>query len=386
MPNIHRRSFLMSSALASVAGGPIMAASSLPLAVAGSLCDDDGEVVPFSGEGRRPMGRPYGSGLDGRQLLDLRKLAEDRLVTDNDQFFIRTRYPSELDPADAQAWKLKFGGLVDQEQEIVLSDLQDEVEDMGVHVMECSGNGRFGGFGLMSAAQWSGFRVTKLLDRIKPQDSATAVMIAGFDQHARRSRNSRRGASWVFTFDQLKSTGAFLATRMNQQAIPQDHGFPVRLVVPGWYGCTSAKWVDTITLVDDNEPATTQMREFASRTHQRGVPELAKDYRAASMDLAAMPVRVQKKTVDGNSVYTLTGIIWGGDRATDKLVIRFNRGTDYVPVDSYEHKTNQTWTLWRHRWTPDRPGRYRIQLQVDDPEISTQRLDRGFYTRSIEVT
>ena len=57
-----------------------------------------------------------------------------------------------------------------------------------------------------------------------------------------------------------------------------DHGAPVRLVVPNWYGCACIKWVTHVEMVPDDEPATTQMREFAARTHQNGVPARARDY------------------------------------------------------------------------------------------------------------
>ena len=68
--------------------------------------------------------------------------------------------------------------------------------------------------------------------------------------------------------DQIRESRAFLATGMNGAPLGPDHGFPLRLVVPGWYGCTAIKWVNEIALLDDTAPATDQMREYAGRTHQ----------------------------------------------------------------------------------------------------------------------
>jgi DMSO/TMAO reductase YedYZ molybdopterin-dependent catalytic subunit len=194
------------------------------------------------------------------------------------------------------------------------------------------------------------------------------------------------GASWIFTRDQLESSGAFLATEMNGAPLSPDHGFPIRLVMPGWYGCTCIKWVNEIALVDESAPATSQMREFAQRTHQAGIPKLARDFRPATIDLAAMPVRVEKWVIDGQLEYHVVGILWGGTRCTSALQIRFNPDTNYVPVGSYHHQTSTTWALWTHNWQPKVAGKYWIQLRVADSSIPTRRLDAGYYARKVVLT
>lgn len=172
---------------------------------------------------------------------------------------------------------------------------------------------------------------------------------------------------------------------MNGLPLPKDHGYPVRLVVPGWYGNTCIKWVNRIVLVDNSAPATGHMKEYASRTHQRAMHKLAKDFEPANMDLAAMPVRVEQWRVNGKIVYRLIGILWGGDKKTDALNIRFKPDMSFVPVEDYDHKTNATWTIWSHIWNPKARGRYQIRLKIKDPTIPTRRLDNGHYVRSVEI-
>src|SRR5262249_22404801 len=137
------------------------------------------------------------------------------------------------------------------------------------------------------------------------------VRISGFDRYPVKSEFSRPGASWIFTQEDIAAAGAFLATLMNSRPLTRDHGAPLRLVVPGWYGCCCIKWVNQIAFVADGSPATSQMREFASRTHQRRIPTLARDYQPAVIDPAAMPVRVEKWLVGGRVTYRVYGIIWG---------------------------------------------------------------------------
>jgi hypothetical protein len=211
------------------------------------------------------------------------------------------------------------------------------------------------------------------------------VLVSGFDGHSVPSENghSKPGASWVFTFDQLAD--AFLATEMNGVALPADHGAPVRLLVPGWYGCACIKWVDRITFVDDTEPATAQMQEFASRTHQDGVPELAAMYAPATIDQAAMPVRVEKWRTRDGIVYRVVGVLWGGSRVTDALSIRFGDEPWTRVGVCPPPATNATWTLWSHAWSPTSPGQYAVRMRIDDPSIVTRRLDSDYYLRTVEI-
>jgi DMSO/TMAO reductase YedYZ molybdopterin-dependent catalytic subunit len=252
--------------------------------------------------------------------------------------------------------------------------------------MECAGNPRTLQFGLISAAHWAGIPIGKVLDLAEPRPQARSVLVSGFDKHSMPSDHSTAGASWIFTRDELDAAGAFLATEMNGQPLSEDHGFPIRLVVPCWYGCACIKWVDEIALVESSAPATSQMREFAQRTHQTGTPELARDFQPATIDLAAMAVRVEQWLDDGRLEYRVAGILWGGNRLTKALTIRFNREMAYVPVESYDHKTNATWTWWTHTWRPKAPGQYWIQLRVADSAVRTRRLDMDYYTRRIIVT
>ena len=345
------------------------------------------EKLSFANEGTVPTDTLFNKGLDGRLYSDLSNLSASTLVTPTERFFVRTRQPDQLDLT--KPWSISVGGLVSQPQTLSVTDLQPDVQSMGTILLECSGNSKGGHFGLMGAATWSGVPLKTLLPRLKAKAGATRLLVKGFDKHSTPSAggHSKPGASWIFTFDQLIQQGAFLATQMNGKPLTRDHGFPVRLLVPRWYGCTNIKWVDELRLVDDSEAATSQMKEFASRTHQSGVPTMARDYKPAAMSLSAMPVRVERWTLaDNSTAYRVVGVMWGGSSVTDKLSIRFNPAEQYQPVTICpKMATNDTWTLWVHSWRPQTTGTHELRLRVDDSSINTHRLDTGFYRRWVEI-
>lgn len=182
------------------------------------------------------------------------------------------------------------------------------------------------------------------------------------------------------------NSAPFLAVRMNGELLTADHGAPVRLVVPGWYGCSWIKWVEEISFVGADEPVTSQMREFAVRTHQNGSPQFARDYAPPVIDFAATPVRVEKRRVDGRLEYCIVGIAWGGDRPVDRLLIRFAPNDSPRPLTICPTPaTHKTWSLWEYRWRPTEPGVYTIGLKAADPAIRTRRLDISFYVRKIRI-
>ena len=184
-----------------------------------------------------------------------------------------------------------------------------------------------------------------------------------------------------------RESGAFLATEMNGEPLSPDHGYPLRLVVPGWYGCTAIKWVNEIALVDDEAPATDHMREYAGRTGQDPAgPRRARDFQPATIDPAALPVRVEKLSDGGGRISCrIVGIVWGGRAPVRRLSIRLNPDEAFAPVDEIRSRDGRIWALWSHRVPPPAPGRYRIELAITGPGVRTRRLDAGFYAREIEI-
>jgi DMSO/TMAO reductase YedYZ molybdopterin-dependent catalytic subunit len=337
-------------------------------------------IVPFEDEAG-PFGQIEGSGLDGRLYTDLSRLDAQHLITANDVFYVRTRYPDGLNPE--APWALTLGGLVAAPKTLALGDVLALESERGVHLLECSGNFRARGFGLISAAIWHGVPLSDLLAQVEPSAGAARLLITGADSH-RPSGGSVLGASWIASPEQLLETGAFLATRINGAALPLDHGYPLRLVNPGWYGCSNIKWVQSIEWVADDVPSTSQMLEFSARTHQLGEPALARDYAAPAIQQAAMPIRVERYRSAAGACYRVIGIVWGGSEPVQTLGVSFDGGARFEPLRLAGQGTeNRTWSLWEREWMPPAPGRYEIVCRIESPAVPMRRLDSGYYRRSI---
>jgi DMSO/TMAO reductase YedYZ molybdopterin-dependent catalytic subunit len=353
-------------------------------ATAGTLID----TVPLSRSGApvQPYGTKFGGrGLDARLITDLSRLEPDRLITPNSEAFVRTECPAAV-AQHRGPWRIRTTGLLRGDGSLTDGDLLKAARPMGAHLCECSGNNNPANFGLMSVAEWEGVPLVDVLSRLEVTPEADAMLVGGVDHDTQRAGSSTPGASWVIPLDSRDRLGAFLAVRMNGEAIPLDHGRPVRLVVPGWYGCAWIKWVDEIRLVSANEPATSQMKEFAGRTHQSARHDLARDYIAPEIQVAAMPIRVERRRAATGIVYRIVGIVWGGRRTVDRLAIRFGVDGPWTPFSICPTAASSgTWSLWEFRWQPEKLGKYGISLRVPDESFPQRRLDSGYYMREVTI-
>lgn len=344
-------------------------------------------TLPLTGD--RPRATPFGEavggpGLDTRLFTDLSVLEPDRLITPTDRVFVRTAAPPGV-AGRQSGWRIDLVGRT-APASIDMAELGRRSRPMGAHLIECAGNNNPDNFGLLSVADWNGVPLEEVVGRLSPTSADTALLVTGEDDEAGRARSSVPGASWVLPLADLPRLGAFLATGMNGDALPLDHGAPVRLVVPGWYGCSWIKWVREIRLVGADAPVTSQMAEFAGRTHQDGRPMLARDYEPPVIDLAATPVRVERRLVDGALEHHVVGIVWGGAQPVTALEIRFDSREPWRPLPLCPPPAStRTWSLWTYRWTPPAPGTYNISLRCPDLSVRTRRLDIFFYTRRLRI-
>jgi len=375
-----RRGFLRSAMLASAAFAPglgplLLRGQSAFSRPAGTFLG----LVHFEDEHVAPGNVPLGQELDRRLFTDLSSISSAQAVTAPADYYIRTGASALLPAADG--WRIQLDGA----SPATAAALAHRARPMGTHLMECVGNVRLTRFGLISVGSWTGVPIGDILGELKSLSGSPWVQVDGFDDYQSESSSSIPGASWIFRADELRASGAFLATALDGRPLTRDHGAPVRLIVPGLYGCSCIKWVNRIATVPDGAETTSQMKEYAGRTLQFGTPATVNDYASPIVEAAAMPIRVEQWRVAGKIEYRILGLAWGGTSPIRDLRIRFSLNEDYVPVDSFHQTFTDPWTLWSHRWRPAAPGPYAIGLSIADPGVRARRMGLGLYVRAIQI-
>jgi hypothetical protein len=216
-----------------------------------------------------------------------------------------------------------------------------------------------------------------LADLIGGVGTDSLVEVAGAGRY---SEDGSGSTSWIFHASDLIGAGAFLATSLGGAPLSRAHGAPVRLVVPGWYGCCSIKWVSSIAVVPPDAPASRQMVDYASRTHQNGVPERARDFRPATVACAAVVTRVTR----AERSFTAEGLVWGGTRSVASVVLRTN-GADTVRADvAQAGGPRENWGFFATRFDPG-PGKEALLDARADASVPQPRVAAGWYARRVAL-
>ena len=160
---------------------------------------------------------------------------------------------------DAGTWRLEIGGAVRTPRTLSLDELRARPTVEVIATMECAGNGR----ALLEprplsqpwlteaigTARWTGVALDALLEDAGPAETAVEVVFGGLDRGVEGGMEQRYERS--LALDEALAAGAVLAFEMNGAPLPPQHGFPLRLVVPGWYGMTNVKWMSSIQVVEE---------------------------------------------------------------------------------------------------------------------------------------
>jgi DMSO/TMAO reductase YedYZ molybdopterin-dependent catalytic subunit len=232
-----RRRFLVSSA-----GFPLSALALSP----------DEELVPFSDytDDYRVDAQADNPRV---KTFDLRKLTS--LTTPAEDFY--AFHQTKTVDADAASWRLRIGGLVKKPVELTLEDLKKRPRRDVAVTIECSGNSGDPRVmnGLVSTANWSGVGLADVLKECVVQPEAREVVFLGMDVEDDRKFEAGNASypsphGWSLYLQDALAPDNLLAFGMNGAPLPPEHGFPLRLVMPGWYGMSQIKWLTRIEVMD----------------------------------------------------------------------------------------------------------------------------------------
>ena len=289
------------------------------------------------------------------------------------RFYVRNHFPAP--EIDASAWRLQVTGLVERPLTLGLRELSRMPTETRVVTLECAGNGRYSlvpavagepwRLGAVSTAEWTGVPLGEVLDRAGVLPAAREIVFRGADRGAVEGHPDEIHFERSLPLDTTRDGHAMLAYAMNGEALPLQHGYPLRLVVPGWYGVASVKWLTAIEVADQACEAYFQTGKYWYESD--GGPR--------------HPVTLQRVRAvitdpgDGEELpigdLTVRGVAWSGAAAIAQVELGIDDGpwqAARLIGDRHQH----SWQWWELLTKLTRPGENSIRARATDLTGNTQ--------------
>jgi DMSO/TMAO reductase YedYZ molybdopterin-dependent catalytic subunit len=298
-------------------------------------------------------------------------------LTQEDHFY--TFHQTQAVQANAAEWRLRVGGLVDHAKEFTLDDLKQRKDQKELTVtLECSGNAAGpAANGLLSTGLWSGVGLASILMECGIQPEAREIAFLGMDlekEPGGPDYAAPHGRS-VYVQDALNAD-AMLAFALNGKPLSAERGFPLRLILPGWYGMTQIKWLTRIQVLDRRYEGSHMARNY----HTMNIvdapeQELWLETSISKTRIKSVVARVtRRKQADGSFRYRISGAAWGGQKPVKSVEVQIDNRS-WVPAQIEERSDPYAWLLWSLDWKDVMPGPHTLVSRAIDLEGNIQPTD-----------
>ena len=289
-------------------------------------------------------------------------------------------------------------GLVNQPATLDLSALKAMPRQEVVYTLECSGNHGFPWFvSGIGNAKWAGAPLAALLKTAGVMNEGKEVVFWGSDAGEEVVREIKMPQNFArsMSLQDAMNPNILVCYEMNGAALSQPHGFPARLVAPGWYGVANVKWLKRIEVRDARFMGRFMARDYVTiREEQRGGNVVWTENSVGRTLLKSMPAKVTRK--DGQ--YRIIGTAWGEPIARVEVQID---GAPWLPATlDRSEEAEFAWKPWSLDWTNATPGMHtvtsratddkgNVQPAMEDPRIAKKRTyweSNGQVTRKIQLS
>ena len=306
----------------------------------------------------------------------------DSYLTPTELFYIRSHFPApRLDP---DSYQLRIDGAVRNPLSLSYQQLRDMPSETRVATLECAGNGRVflvpqvpgaqWELGAVGNAEWTGVPLAALLERAGLEDDACEIVLEGADRGIPAEPPVPPGPiSYVRSLPREKALGreVLIAYQMNGRALPLDHGYPVRAIVPGHYGMASVKWLTHIHAVREPFRGYWQTSDYGYWDYVDGQPVRRA---LAEMKVKSEIVRPRVyETLAPDQVYTVFGAAWAGETEVTEVAVSTDGGKTWALAEFLDPIQRYAWRRWKFDWlTPKEPGRYTLIARAKGADGSVQ--------------
>lgn len=320
-------------------------------------------------------------------------------LTPNDAFFVRWHLPGIPTSVDTKTFRLEVSGKVQKPLSLSLQDLRTKFEPVStVALCQCAGNARSlfeprvpggqWGFGAMSNARWKGVRLKDMLDAAGVLPGAIQVGLRGLDiavlpqtPHFEKS----------LPIDRARDGEAIVAYEMNGAPLPMLNGFPVRLVVPGWYATYWVKSLSSIAVLD--QPLKTFWMDTAYRIPDNpGAEETPQQLSKVTVPITKMSVHSifvkpePSAKLHAGQIYSLEGVANDGGSGIKVVEVSTDDGKTWSEAKLGTDLGKYSWRRWSAKWTPPDKGNYRLLVRAtanDGEQQVASQWNRSGYQRDV---
>jgi DMSO/TMAO reductase YedYZ molybdopterin-dependent catalytic subunit len=314
-----------------------------------------------------------------RRTLDVRRI--DGPFTPKDQFFTTQHYGHPV--VDPAAFVLKVSGLVERPTSFPLAELQKMRSTDLVFGFECSGNRR-PTQGLAGNGRWTGVPLKAVLDRVGVKAQAREFVFFGAD-HGEEDVDFRGQITKVdqqfgrsLTREKALSPDVLLAYALNGEPLTRHQGFPVRLLVPGWYGVAHVKWLSNIHVQEDPFLGKFQARWYRTLRGEMINGEMKwKETGVTHMQLKSFIARV---TRSGDS-HKVLGVVLNDGTPLKSVEVRVDDGPWQAGLMDPATSRKYSWKLFSYNWKGAVPGSHTLVSRVTDITGQVQPTEADLATK-----
>jgi DMSO/TMAO reductase YedYZ molybdopterin-dependent catalytic subunit len=295
--------------------------------------------------------------------------ALDEPLTSVRDFYVRTNLG--VPDVDRGAWRLALDGLVERPLVFSLAELVAMPDRTLTVTLECAGNnrsrlapitqGEAWGPGAISTGSFRGVPLRHVLDMVGIRPGAVELRFEGSDRGVPRGETDEIAYERSLTVAEALAGDALLAYDQNGEPLTDEHGGPVRLLVPGWYGMASVKWLHRIEALD-------HPLEAHFQTHQYRYYRDESDGTAWAPPVAAMRVNslitspVSGDTIDA-AMREIRGAAWAGGSPVATVEVSIDAGP-WEPAELVGDPEPYAWRRWRFMWSAATAGRHSIRSRA----------------------
>jgi sulfane dehydrogenase subunit SoxC len=286
----------------------------------------------------------------------------------------------DIPAVDAKTWTLEIGGRVERPLRLTLEDIKARVAKTLAVTLECAGNGR--AFlepnvasqpwlqEAVGTAEWTGTPLVGVLDEAGLAQDAIEIVFTGLDRGIQGDVEHRYERS-LPRAEALREE-VLLAYEINGQPLPPQHGAPLRLIVPGWYGMTHVKWLQAVTAVD--EPFLGWQQDVAyhlrASEDEHGEPVMRMLPRALMIPPGFPEFLSRARHVEAGSC-RLQGRAWSGRAPITRVEVSIDGGSLWNQAELGEQLSDYAWVGWTFDWDA-KPGEYELACRATDAAGNSQ--------------